>query len=173
MSSQTDAYGELCESVTEESPSPSEYTTPLRWLNKEEMEDFVQESLKDSQYDTLIAKLREIEDHTQGHIFEDFLKQFRRPLTVLAQSRHIPKVRVCTTVCEVALISSSVVHNGWSQSFDVYSSCHFEDELFNREYFVRAHIVYTWWIGTAIVSARQGIIRTSLERLQRSDHHLQ
>lgn len=63
------------------------------------MEDFVQESLKDNQYDILIAKLREIEDHAQGHIYEDFLKQFRRPLTVLAQSHRIPKVRACTAVC--------------------------------------------------------------------------
>ena len=99
MSSQVDAYSELLDSVTDGSPSSSVYTTPLRWLKKEEMEDFIQESLNDSQYDTLIAKLREIEGHAQGHIFEDFLKQFRKPLTVLAQSSHIPKVRACTTTC--------------------------------------------------------------------------
>jgi len=99
MSSQVDAYSELLGSVMDGSPSLSVYTTPLRWLKKEEMEDYIQESLNDSQYDTLITKLREIEGHTQGHIFEDFLKQFRKPLTVLAQSSHIPKVRACSTSC--------------------------------------------------------------------------
>ena len=90
-------------------------TTPLRWLKKEEMEDFIQESLNDSQYDTLIAKLREIEDHTQGHRCEDFLNQFRRPLTVLAQSSYTPKVRACTA-SGIDVRCCCVGHNHYTES---------------------------------------------------------
>ena len=92
VSSEDDAYSLLYGSLTEGSPSPLASTTPMRWLKKEEMEDFIQESLKDKQYDTLIAKLREIEDHPKGNEYEEFLDQFRRPLTVLAQSSHVPMV---------------------------------------------------------------------------------
>lgn len=92
VSSQADAYSLLYGSITEGSPSPATNTTPMRWLKKDEMEDFIQESLNERQYDTLVAKLREIEDHSQGYEHEEFLNQFRRRLSVLAQNSHVPMV---------------------------------------------------------------------------------
>ena len=87
--------------------SESTYSTPMRWITKIELEDFIQESLSDAKYENLISKIKVVAQHSRAADYVEFLSRFRRPIVSLAAKRNIPPVSQNFITLYLSIVFSS------------------------------------------------------------------